>query len=76
MIFLSVFSYHQSSLYAVRKMSGKLVDHKLFDHLEKCGLFSDLQYGFMSSPSTAALLTVASDVMVLEFFHVWAAPQG
>ena len=57
-------------------MSGKLVDHKLFDHLEKCGLFSDLQYGFMSSPSTADLLTVASDGMVLEFFHVLAAPQG
>ena len=31
------------------------------DHLEKCGLFSDFQYGFRSSQSTADLLTVVSD---------------
>ena len=30
------------------------------DHLEICGLFSDVQYGFRSSRSTADLLTVVS----------------
>ena len=34
------------------------ITHK---HLEKCGLFSDFQYGFRSSRSTADLLTVVSD---------------
>ena len=28
---------------------------KNFDHLEKCGLFSDFQYGFSSSRSSADL---------------------
>ena len=31
------------------------------DHLEKCGLFSDFQYGLRSSRSSADLLTVLSD---------------
>ena len=30
-------------------------------HLEKCGLFSDFQYGFRSFQSTADLLTVVSN---------------
>ena len=33
------------------------------DHLEKCGLFSDFQYGFRSSQSTADLLSVVSDTV-------------
>ena len=37
------------------------INNRILDHLEKCGLFSDLQYGFRSSQSTADLLTVASD---------------
>ena len=36
-------------------------NNKIVDHLEKCGLFSDFQYGFRSSSSTADLLTVLSD---------------
>ena len=39
----------------------KLVNNRIIDHLEKCGLFSNFQYGFRSSPSTADLLTVVSD---------------
>ena len=39
----------------------KLVTNRIFDHLEKCGLFSDFQYGFRYSQSTADLLTVVSD---------------
>ena len=40
---------------------GKLVNNRILDHLEKCGLFSDFHYGFRSSHSTADLLTVVSD---------------
>ena len=39
----------------------KLVNNRIVDHLEKCGLFSDFQYGFRSSQSTTDLLTVISD---------------
>ena len=41
--------------------SRKSVNNRIVDHLEKCGLFSDFQYGFRSSGSTADLLTVVSD---------------
>ena len=40
---------------------------KNFDHLENCGLFSDFQYGFRSSRSTADLLTVVSDRIARAF---------
>ena len=50
-----------SLLFVVRKIFEKLVNDRIVDHLEKCGLFSDFQYGFMSSQSTADLLTVVSD---------------
>ena len=39
----------------------------LITHLEKCGLFSDFQYGFRSSRSTADLLTVVSDKIARAF---------
>ena len=45
----------------VNKVFEKLVNNKIVDYLEKCGLFSDFQYGFRSSRSTADLLTVVSD---------------
>ena len=45
----------------VSKVFEKLVNNRIVDHLEKCGLFSDFQYGFRSSWSTADLLTVVSD---------------
>ena len=44
----------------VRKVFQKLVNDRIADHLEKCGCFSDFQYGFRSCPSTADLLTVES----------------
>ena len=45
-----------------------LVFEKLtVDHLEKCGLFSDFQYCFRSSRSTADLLTVVSDRITRAF---------
>ena len=50
-----------SLLSVVSKVFEKLINNRIVDHLEKCGLFSDFQYGFRSSPSTADLLTVVSD---------------
>ena len=35
--------------------------------LEKCGYFSDFQYGFRWSPSTANLVTVVSDTLASAF---------
>ena len=55
-------SYRPVSLLSVvSKVFEKLVNNRIVDHLEKCGLFSDFQYGFRSSRSTADLLTVVSD---------------
>ena len=50
-----------SLLSVVSKAFEKLVNNRIVDHLEKCGLFSDFQYGFRSSRSTTDLLTVVSD---------------
>ena len=50
-----------SFLSLVSKVFEKLVNNRIVDHLEKCGLFSDFQYGFRSSRSTADLLAVVSD---------------
>ena len=50
-----------SLLSVVSKVFEKLVNNRIVDHLEKLGLFSDFQYGFRSSRSTADLLTVVSD---------------
>ena len=56
-----------SFLSVVSKVFEKLVNNRLVDHLEKCGLFSDFQYGFRSSRSTADLLTVVSDRIARAF---------
>ena len=55
-------NYHTASLLSVgKKVFEKLVNDKIVDHLEKCGLFSDFRYGFRSSRSTVDLLTVVSN---------------
>ena len=41
--------YPVSPLSVVSKVFEKLVNYKIVDHLEKCSLFSDFQYGFISS---------------------------
>ena len=51
----------------VSKVFEKLVNNRIVDHLEKCGLFSDFQYDFRSSRSTADLLTVVSDKIARAF---------
>ena len=40
-------------LYVVSKIFEKLVNNKVVDHLEKCGLFSDFKYSFRSSRRTS-----------------------
>ena len=43
-------NYHPVSLLSmVSKVFEKLVNNRIVHHLEKCGLFSDFQYGFRSS---------------------------
>ena len=39
------------------------MNNRIVDHLEICGIFSDFQYGFRSSRSTADLLTVVFDII-------------
>ena len=51
----------------VSKVFEKLVNNRIVDHLEKYDLFSDFQYGFRSSRSTADLLTVVSDRIARAF---------
>ena len=61
-------NYRPVSLLSVAsKAFEKLVNNMIVDQLEKCGLFSDLQYGFRSSESTADLLTVVSDKIARAF---------
>ena len=60
--------YHPVSLLSVvSKAFEKLINNRIVDHLEKSGLFSDFQYGFRNSRSTADLLTVASDRIARAF---------
>ena len=51
----------------ISKVFEKLVYDRLVDHLEKCVLFSDFQYGFRSSQSTADLHTVVSNRIARAF---------
>ena len=61
-------NYHPVNLLSVvSKVFKKLVNNRIVDHLENCGLFSDFQYGFRSSRSTADLLTVVSDRIARTF---------
>ena len=61
-------NYRPVSLLSVlSKFFEKLVNNKIFDHLEKSGLFSDFQFGFRSSRSTADLLMVVSDRIARAF---------
>ena len=62
-----------SLLSVVSKVFEKLVNNRIVDHLEKCGLFSDFQYGFRSSRSDTDLLTVKSDRIARAFNRSGAA---
>ena len=54
-------------LSVVSKVFEKLINNRIVDHLEKCGLFSDFQYVFRCSRLTADLLTVVSDRVARAF---------
>ena len=55
-------NYRPVSLLSVAsKIFEKLVNNRIVNHLEKCVLFSDFQYGFRFFQSTADLLTVVSN---------------
>ena len=64
-----------SLLSVVNKFFEKLVNNRLADHLEKCGLFSDFLYGFWSARSTADLLAVVSDRIARVFNRSGATPN-
>ena len=60
-------NYSPVSLLSVVSEVFEKLNNRFVDHLEKCGLFSDFQYGFKSSRSTADLLTVVSDRIARAF---------
>ena len=60
-------NYPVSPLSVMSKVFEKLVNSRIVDHIEKGGLFSDFQYDFRSSRSTADLLTVVSDRIARAF---------
>ena len=67
-----------SLLSVVSKVLEKFVNNRIVDHLEKCGISPDFQYGFRSSRSTADLLKVylieliglLSGLGLLELWHL------
>ena len=63
-----------SLLSVISKVFGKLVNNWILDHLERCGLLSDFQYGFRSCQSTTDLLTVVSYRIVKEFSRSGGTP--
>ena len=63
-----------SLLSVVSKVFEKLVNNRIVDHLENCGLFSDFQYGSRPSRSTAGLLIIVSDRMARVFNRSGATP--
>ena len=58
-----------SLLSVVNKVFEKLVNDRIVDRLENCGLFSNFQYGFTSSESTADLLKVVFDRIARAFIR-------
>ena len=61
-------NYCSVSPFVVHTVFEKLVNNRIVDHLEKCVFFfSDFQYCFRPSQSTADLLTVVSDRIARTF---------
>ena len=58
---------HRDLLSVVCDVFEKLENNRIVDHLEKSGLFPDLQFGFRSSRSSADLQAVASDRIARAF---------
>ena len=51
----------------VNKVFEKLANNSIVNHLQKYDLFSNFEYGFRSSQSTADILTVVSDRIASAF---------
>ena len=68
-------NYRPVSLLSVVNKVFEKLNNRIVDHLEKCGLFSNFQYGFRSSRSTADLLTVVSD-RIARAFNMSRATQA
>ena len=69
-------NYHLVSLLSVvSKVFEKLGNNRIVDHLEKCGLVSDFQYGFRPSRSTSDLLTIVSD-RIARVFNKYGANRA
>ena len=67
-------NYHPVRLLSVvSKVFEKLINNSIFDQLEKSDPYSDFQYGFRSSQSTADLLTIVSDRIARTFNRSGAA---
>ena len=45
----------------ISKVFEKLANNRIVDHLEKCGVFPDFQYGFRPSLSTTDLMIITSN---------------
>ena len=60
-------NYPSASLLSVISKVFELVNNSIVDHIDKCGLFWNVQYTFRSSRSTADLLTVLSDRIARAF---------
>ena len=61
-------NYHSVSLLSVvSKVFEKPVNNRIVNHLEKCGIFLNFQYGLRSSRPTADILTVVSDRVARAF---------
>ena len=56
-----------SLLSVVNRVYEKLLNNRVVDHVEKCGLFSDFQYRFRSSHSIADPQAVACDRITRAF---------
>ena len=65
-----------SLLSVFSKVFEKLLNNRLVNHLDKSGVFSDFQYSFRSSRSTAGLLTIASDGGIARAFIRSGATQA
>ena len=65
-------NYHPVSLLSVvSKVFEKLVNNRIVGLLEKCGLFSDFQYGFRSSQLyLIELLELLAGLGPLELWHL------
>ena len=64
--------HHVSLLFVVGKIFEKLENNRIVDHLDKSRIFSDFQYCFRSSRSTADFFTVVSDRIARAFNRSWA----